>query len=337
VRRREFETAVQMTFRRSSQTSEQPDDSRSRRIVSARKAFTLIELLVVVAIIALLISILLPSLGRARAQARTALCGSRISQLTKAILLYADDFSETPPFIDNGYDRPDPNESWIASPNDMSIVLNPAFTDDDWTTQGAHVPQSGNLFNYSRFTDLYRCPEFARLTHGGMMQHRFNYSRSIAGKKWRYPTWLKGPASHPLGDFRGPTMKPSTVFSASSLIMLADEQWNRHIAGDYQYNSDPGTDWPMRADPVMAPMDELGQYHGSPTRERSEYKGLYQSASVTYWDGHVELHRDPQPTEPNQLSRSYDPFTLMSSPYVYYLLNQLHSQQGVDLSRYFLP
>jgi prepilin-type N-terminal cleavage/methylation domain-containing protein len=59
--------------------------------VNRRKGFTLIELLVVVAIIALLISILLPSLSRARELAKRTVCGSNMSGVGKALMIYAND------------------------------------------------------------------------------------------------------------------------------------------------------------------------------------------------------------------------------------------------------
>jgi prepilin-type N-terminal cleavage/methylation domain-containing protein/prepilin-type processing-associated H-X9-DG protein len=53
------------------------------------RGFTLIELLVVVAIIALLIAILLPSLGRAKESAKLASCGSRLKSWGLAMNMYA--------------------------------------------------------------------------------------------------------------------------------------------------------------------------------------------------------------------------------------------------------
>jgi len=62
----------------------------SARASSSGPAFTLIELLVTVAVIALLISVLLPALAGARTIARTAVCLSNQRQLVTAWTLYAN-------------------------------------------------------------------------------------------------------------------------------------------------------------------------------------------------------------------------------------------------------
>jgi len=65
-----------------------------------RAGFTLIEVLVVVSIIALLISILLPSLARARDQARAAVCLSNLRQMGIGTVSYANSYREYIPPVD---------------------------------------------------------------------------------------------------------------------------------------------------------------------------------------------------------------------------------------------
>jgi prepilin-type N-terminal cleavage/methylation domain-containing protein/prepilin-type processing-associated H-X9-DG protein len=53
--------------------------------------FTLVELLVVISIIALLVSILLPALNKARGQAKAIVCATQMRQYTMAVVYYVDD------------------------------------------------------------------------------------------------------------------------------------------------------------------------------------------------------------------------------------------------------
>ncbi len=70
------------------------DPAHHREVLrtAARSAFTLIELLVVMAIISLLISILVPALGRAREVGRRTVCGSNLRQFGQAFLQYSGDY-----------------------------------------------------------------------------------------------------------------------------------------------------------------------------------------------------------------------------------------------------
>src|SRR5436190_11000508 len=76
-----------------------------------RKAFTLIELLVVISIIALLISILLPALGRSRQAGWAVKCLSNQRQIGTALMAYANTYKEWIP-------RESGNSEILPRPND---------------------------------------------------------------------------------------------------------------------------------------------------------------------------------------------------------------------------
>ena len=114
-----------------------------------RTGFTLIELLVVVAIIAVLVAILLPALGRARDQAKEVICTSNLKQQGTAFLMYAQEnndwmihYASWPPFSGNfHYDW----TGYIA----LYLGLPPYDIRDDGT-QVAWVASSRNT--------VFRCP-----------------------------------------------------------------------------------------------------------------------------------------------------------------------------------
>jgi len=77
------------------------------------KAFTLIELLVVIAVIAVLAAILFPVFSQARRRAYLARCLTETRQIGQAALMYAQDYDETMPPVQNYY-NPDANWGYLA-------------------------------------------------------------------------------------------------------------------------------------------------------------------------------------------------------------------------------
>ncbi|RKY24476.1 MAG: hypothetical protein DRP62_03655 [Planctomycetota bacterium] len=72
-----------------------------------QKAFTLVELLVVISIIALLLSILLPSLGRARESARRIVCANNLKNIGMANQIYANNWDDKyVPIMDTSVPKP---------------------------------------------------------------------------------------------------------------------------------------------------------------------------------------------------------------------------------------
>ena len=101
------------------------------------KKFTLIELLIVIAIIGILVSILMPSLGKAREKAKRALCKSNQSQTGKAMNIFAKAQKGKIPI---GY--------WSSYQGNYFMKVN------------SYYPLLGSMYNTETVTDkgLFYCP-----------------------------------------------------------------------------------------------------------------------------------------------------------------------------------
>ncbi len=89
------------------------------------KAFTLVELLVVIAIITMLMGILMPALAKARAVAYHIVCGSNLSGIGKAILIYANDYEDKFPQAGGKSSTLGPVAKWDAADQYQAYGMQP--------------------------------------------------------------------------------------------------------------------------------------------------------------------------------------------------------------------
>lgn len=116
---------------------------RSANNLSRRSGFTLIELLVVISVVAVLVALLLPALGRARESAVAGMCGSNIRQLTIANTAYS---------ADNG-------QRYVPASADFLQNLDRWHGKRDFAWQ-AFDHERGPLWSYFESQELKRCPAF---------------------------------------------------------------------------------------------------------------------------------------------------------------------------------
>lgn len=136
----------------------------SAKANSAVKGFTLVELLVVISIIALLMSILMPSLNRAREAGKRAVCLANLKSLALTWMMYADDNDDR---IVNAMTSPvrkiGTRFEWEKKhPLFYTYFHGPSWVGwwDDKSNIKAQIKtiEIGTLYPYSKSVKLYRCP-----------------------------------------------------------------------------------------------------------------------------------------------------------------------------------
>jgi prepilin-type N-terminal cleavage/methylation domain-containing protein/prepilin-type processing-associated H-X9-DG protein len=184
-------------------------------------AFTLVELLVVIGIIAVLIAILLPTLGRAREQASAVTCQSNMRQLGVAFVMYSTQNAGQLPNASSAWPNGSWRKVWIHQLMDAKLV----------TPNGSY---SGNEFPNMQQADvvtapssrIVRCPSDPRQQGDSFWGAQFSYAPGLYLLGYR--------------DARHIT-KMTRFRRASEVVLLAETYW-----GNANFN-------PFFLDPEGAP------------------------------------------------------------------------------------
>ncbi|OGV66634.1 MAG: hypothetical protein A3K19_03850 [Lentisphaerae bacterium RIFOXYB12_FULL_65_16] len=183
---------------------------RKTNLSSRARAFTLIELLVVISIIAILASMLLPSLVSAKRAAKTAICIGNLKQIGPAVMLYLSDKEEFFPGAMWG-------SEWFFT--DMAPYIGVAHP------TGTVTPDKASCYwcpeDSYRNSSLPTWPWKCHLSYG-----QNYYMRCDSGVKMRQHSILKRPADliYLADSYAGPTSAypgANVVFSVNSWPFLA--------------------------------------------------------------------------------------------------------------------